>query len=260
MNNNEYEILQLIKNQRIENQRTLAKMSNFSLGKVNRLINKLIMEGFLTSDLSITSAGKRLFEEHRVNNAIILAAGYGMRMTPINNDVPKALLQVKGEVLIERIIQQLHDKQIYDINIVVGFMKEKFEYLIDKFGVNLIVNPEYDRKNNLSSLYLTNSRISNTYIIPGDIWFKINPFRINEFYSWYMVSDELKNNQYYKASKTGKLLLTKNNELGNKAIGVAFISNKDSDIIQNNIKKLNGNARNISKFWEKSLLQKINCL
>ena len=50
MNNNEYEILQLIKNQRIENQRTLAKMSNFSLGKVNRLINKLIMEGFLTSD------------------------------------------------------------------------------------------------------------------------------------------------------------------------------------------------------------------
>ena len=165
MNNNEYEILQLIKNQRIENQRTLAKMSNFSLGKVNRLINKLIMEGFLTSDLSITSAGKRLFEEHRVNNAIILAAGYGMRMTPINNDVPKALLQVKGEVLIERIIQQLHDKQIYDINIVVGFMKEKFEYLIDKFGVNLIVNPEYDRKNNLSSLYLTNSRISNTYII-----------------------------------------------------------------------------------------------
>ena len=112
MNNNEYEILQLIKNQRIENQRTLAKMSNFSLGKVNRLINKLIMEGFLTSDLSITSAGKRLFEEHRVNNAIILAAGYGMRMTPINNDVPKALLQVKGEVLIERIIQQLHDKQI----------------------------------------------------------------------------------------------------------------------------------------------------
>ena len=256
MNNNEYEILQLIKNQRIENQRTLAKMSNFSLGKVNRLINKLIMEGFLTSDLSITSAGKRLFEEHRVNNAIILAAGYGMRMTPINNDVPKALLQVKGEVLIERIIQQLHDKQIYDINIVVGFMKEKFEYLIDKFGVNLIVNPEYDKKNNLSSLYLTNSRISNTYIIPGDIWFKINPFRINEFYSWYMVSDELKNNQYYKASKTGKLLLTKNNELGNKAIGVAFISNKDSDIIQNNIKKLNGNVRNISEFWEKSLLQK----
>ncbi|MSE06894.1 NTP transferase domain-containing protein, partial [Lactobacillus salivarius] len=84
----------------------------------NRLINKLIMEGFLTSDLSISSAGKRLFEEHRVNNAIILAAGYGMRMTPINNDVPKALLQVKGEVLIERIIQQLHDKQIYDINIV----------------------------------------------------------------------------------------------------------------------------------------------
>ena len=44
-------------------------------------------------------------------------------------------------------------------------MKEKFEYLIDKIGVNLIVNSEYDRKNNLSSLYLDNSKISNTYIV-----------------------------------------------------------------------------------------------
>ena len=256
MNKDEFEILQLINSRNINSQRALSKISNFSLGKTNKLINNLIMKMYLTEDFMITDAGEKLFEEKKVKNAIVLAAGYGMRMAPINNEIPKALLNIKGEVLIERIIQQLHERQIYDIDIVVGFMKEKFEYLIDKFGVNLIVNSEYDRKNNLSSLYLDNSKISNTYIIPGDIWFRTNPFRNSEFYSWYMVSNELKNNQYYKASKTGKLMLTQNNELGNKAIGVAFISKKDSNDIQSNLEKLNKNVRNDSEFWEKSLIHK----
>lgn len=35
------------------------------------------------------------------SNAIILAAGQGIRMIPINNSVPKALLEVNGEILIE---------------------------------------------------------------------------------------------------------------------------------------------------------------
>ena len=256
MNKDEFEILQLINSRNINSQRALSKISNFSLGKTNKLINNLIMKMYLTEDFMITDAGEKLFEENKVKNAIILAAGYGMRMAPINNEIPKALLNIKGEVLIERIIQQLHERQIHDIDIVVGFMKEKFEYLIDKFGVNLIVNSEYDRKNNLSSLNLDNSKISSTYIVPGDIWFRTNPFRNSEFYSWYMVSNELKNNQYYKASKTGKLLLTQDNELGNKAIGVAFISKKDSNDIQSNLEKLNKNVRNDSEFWEKSLIQK----
>ena len=256
MNKGEFEILQLINSRNINSQRALSKISNFSLGKTNKLINNLIMKMYLTEDFMITDAGEKLFEENKVKNAIILAAGYGMRMAPINNEIPKALLNIKGEVLIERIIQQLHERQIHDIDIVVGFMKEKFEYLIDKFGVNLIVNSEYDRKNNLSSLNLDNSKISSTYIVPGDIWFRTNPFRNSEFYSWYMVSNELKNNQYYKASKTGKLLLTQDSELGNKAIGVAFISKKDSNDIQSNLEKLNKNVRNDSEFWEKSLIQK----
>ena len=53
-----------------------------------------------------------------------------------------------GETLIERIIKQLHERGIQEIYIVVGFMKEKYEYLIDKYGVELVVNPEYAKKNN----------------------------------------------------------------------------------------------------------------
>ena len=58
---------------------------------------------------------------------MILAAGYGMRMVPINVEVPKGLLEIKGEPLIERLICQLHEVGVSEIDIVVGFMKEQYE-------------------------------------------------------------------------------------------------------------------------------------
>ena len=76
------------------------------------------------------------------SNAIILAAGQGIRMIPINNSVPKALLEVNGEILIERIIEQLNESNINDITIVVGFMEDQFNYLIDKYDVKLVSNDE----------------------------------------------------------------------------------------------------------------------
>lgn len=44
---------------------------------------------------------------------------------PINTEMPKGLLEVNGEALIERIIKQLHEVGIKEIYVVVGFMKEK---------------------------------------------------------------------------------------------------------------------------------------
>ena len=54
-------------------------------------------------------------------NAIILAAGFGMRMVPINTMYTKGMLQVNGEPLVERIICQLNEAGINDIKIIVGF-------------------------------------------------------------------------------------------------------------------------------------------
>ena len=39
--------------------------------------------------------------------------------------IPKGLLNVKGDILIEREIRQLQEAGINDITIVVGYMKEK---------------------------------------------------------------------------------------------------------------------------------------
>ena len=99
-----------------------------------------------------------------------------MRMIPINLEVPKGLLEVRGEIIIERLIRQLHEVGVYDIDVVVGFMKEQYEYLIDEFGVSLIVNPDYASKNNMYSLRRALYRKDNTYIMPCDVWCEKNPF------------------------------------------------------------------------------------
>ena len=52
---------------------------------------------------------------------------------------------------------------IRDITVVVGFMKEAYEYLIDDYGVKLLVNQEYATKNNLHSLFLAKDRICLLY-------------------------------------------------------------------------------------------------
>ena len=140
----------------------------------------------MDSSYHLTSFSYSLFSDCKPKNAVILAAGFGMRMVPINTSVPKALLEVNGEILIERLIHQLHEAGVEDIYVVVGFMKERFEYLIDDFGVELVVNTEYSTKNNLYSLSLVADKLSNSYIVPGDLWCESNPFDSNELYSWYM--------------------------------------------------------------------------
>lgn len=76
-------------------------------------------------------------------NAIILAAGMSSRFVPLSVELPKGLLEVKGEILIERQIRQLQKAGVSDITIVVGYKAEKFNYLKEKFGVDIILNEDY---------------------------------------------------------------------------------------------------------------------
>ena len=139
-------------------------------------------------------------------NAIILAAGFGMRMVPINLNVSKALLEVKGEKLIERLIRQLHAADIQEIYVVTGFMSESLEYLEKNFGVTLIHNEDYAVKNNLHSLCKAIGHLSDTYILPCDVWFENSPFSEQELGSWYMVCSIVSNNSIVRMTRDLELL------------------------------------------------------
>ena len=120
----------------------------------------------------------------KVDNAIILAAGTASRFAPLSYEKPKALIEVRKEILIERQIRQLREAGIKDIIIVTGYKAEQFEYLKDKYNVILIHNPYYLTRNNNSSIYVVKDYIQNSYICSSDNYFFSNPFEseVNESY------------------------------------------------------------------------------
>ena len=196
------------------------------------------------------------FKEKAPKNAVILAAGYGMRMVPINTETPKGLLEVNGEVLIERTIRQLHEVGIYEIYVVVGFMKERYEYLIDDFGVELVVNEEYTTKNNLYSVKKVLNHLSNTYIIPCDIWCDKNPYHHHELYSWYMVSDLIDDDSTVRVNRKMELVTIPKAAGGNAMIGISYLLDDDAQIVKGRIEKLCSNSANDGAFWETALYDK----
>lgn len=161
MNKQESDILNALLLEPFINQRILAEVSGHSLGVVNCSLKELIKAGYLNEAISPTAKAVSEYKNKTPKRAIILAAGFGMRMVPINTEMPKGLLEVNGEPLIERIIKQLHEVGIQEIYVVVGFMKEKYEYLMDEYGVELVVNPDYASKNNLHSLKLVKEHLEN---------------------------------------------------------------------------------------------------
>ena len=253
MNLQESDILRVLLDEPYINQRILAEASGHSIGVVNRSLRQLMKEGLLTEDAHLTRKAREKIKENTPRNAIILAAGFGMRMVPINLSTPKAFLEVNGESLIERTIKQLHEVGIKDITIVVGFMKESFDYLIDEYGVQLVVNTEYASKNNLSSLALVVDRISNTYIIPSDIWCDQNPFNTHELYSWYMVSDIVDNDSDVRVNRKMELVKVGANAGGNAMVGITYLLEEDAKVIRERIKKAAASGKHNDDFWEITL-------
>ena len=209
MNKQELDLLNIIKKEAYVNQRQLSEASGYSLGKVNTSLAELVKAGYLNVDYRLTEQAKELFTENRPNQAVILAAGAGMRMIPINTEVSKGMLEVRGETLVERLIKQLKEKGIHKITIVVGFMKEQYEYLIDEYGVELVYNKEYAVKNNLFSLA------------------KVNPFSETELYSWYMIDEMPDEDSTIRMNRKMELKAVGDSEAGNHMVGIAYI-NKES--------------------------------
>lgn len=255
MNIKEIEVLKKIKSG--VSQRELAEQLSVSLGKVNQIISKLKQEKFIDENNNITLKTRNYFKKHHPQNAVILAAGYGMRMVPINTEEPKGLLEVKGETLIERLIKQLHEVGVQDIKVVVGFMKEHYEFLIDKYNVKLVVNSHYKDWNNIYSLFLVKDDISDTYVLPCDVWFEKNPFSTIEDESWYLFGEEQVPGSNWQVKNNEKVRF--NSSKGNKMIGLAYLNEMQGKNISKLLEK-SIEEKQYASFWEDVLENKKNFL
>lgn len=249
------EVLKFLAENKFTNQRNLAREVKHSLGSVNSSIKDLIELGYIDNDCNLNEKANVIIESQSPKRAIILAAGGGIRMVPINKEIPKALIEIHNETMIERIINQLHDVGIYEIYIIVGFMKEKLEFLIDEYNVKLIVNTEYSSRENLYSLLLALNHIDNAYIIPCDIWSKTNPFNKTELFSWYMVTEAEDYKSDIRINRNMDLVFTKKRQ-GNKKTGIAYLTYEDAKNVKRNLKALINEDYGNEKFWEEALLDK----
>lgn len=213
MTKTEFELLYAIKKTGASNVSALTLKAGLSADCVKTILQAFVQSGYI-DDNGITTLGLDALAPYKVNNAIIMAAGMSSRFVPLSLEKPKGLLIVKNEVLIERQIEQLLEAGIKDIVIVLGYKKEAFFYLEDKYNVKFIINPEYNIKNNTHTLYLAQQHISNTYICSSDDYFETNVFEeyvYQSYYAsihvyeksneWYMIPDE--NGNVRKVEKYG---------------------------------------------------------
>lgn len=123
----------------------------------------------------------------RRSNAIILAAGTASRFVPLSFEYPKGLLEVRGEILLERQIRQIKEAGIDDITVVSGYKANLFDYLKSKYGVSLVYNEDYSRYNNSSSIYRVLDLLGNSFICCSDHYYTKNVFLDIDDNSYYAV-------------------------------------------------------------------------
>ncbi|MGL4451022.1 MAG: sugar phosphate nucleotidyltransferase [Sarcina sp.] len=170
--------------------------------------------------------------------AILLAAGMGTRLRPLTLTTPKSLVEVNGKPLLERQVQMLKEKGVNEIIVLTGYLKESFDYLVEKYGVKLIHNDKYDIYNNIYTMYLVKDYLKDSYVIDADIYLNKN-----------FLKNEMSKSTYFSAYKEGfkdewEIHFDENNKVNNITVetgngyilsGVSYWSMKDGEFIANKL-------------------------
>lgn len=228
----EFNVLYSIHKQNgIINCEDISRRTDYEISKVNNIVSELKAKKWLEN--GITKIGYDQLNMYKVDNAIIMAAGFGLRSLPLSRFVPKGLYEVKGEVLIERQIRQLREAGIKEIIVVVGYLKEQFQYLKEKYNVLIIENEDYYRYNNISSIYAARDYLKNSYICCSDNYFNINVFEEYVYDSYYSCKYTHDYAEEYCVTETEGNYITEIHKGGSNAwytIGEAFFSKRFSGI------------------------------
>ncbi len=169
---------------------------------------------------------------HRAERAIIMGAGMGTRLRPATDEVPKPLVSVNGVRIIETVIRGLLANGIREIHIVTGYRAEAYQPLLLQYpDLDLIYNPFYAERNNISSMYEARAYLHSCVCVDGDNLI-YNPEILHpefecsgyagieargETDEWLMITDENRMVQY----------TTKGGSKGWQLFGVCHLSEED---------------------------------
>lgn len=262
MKNNEFKLLYCIKKNGNLTVRELAEKCGLSVGTVSTTKNALEKNKYIDNN-GITECGIKALAPYKVDNAVIMAAGMSSRFVPLSLEMPKGLLKVKDEVLIERQICQLKEAGIDDIIIVLGYKKEAFFYLEKKYGIKIVINPFYNTKNNTFTLYLVRDFLKNTYICSSDNYFKENVFEDYVYDAYYAsIHVNKKTNEWYmkKGFNDQIISVKKSGDAGDIMMGHVYWDKEFSNKMVEILTETQETGEYDDSLWEQILIDKLNVL
>lgn len=255
MNKREFEILRYIAETRgTLTQRIISEETGHSLGAVNAILTDLMTERLITDSYQITLEGRNALSPYKVDNAIIMAAGMSTRFVPFSYEKPKGLTVVKGEVLIERQIRQIKEVGIDEIVLVLGHMLEQFLYLKDKYGVKIVVNNDYQIKNNYSSLFFARDYLKRSYICSSDNYYPKNMFNQYEYQAVYCgkYAEGFQRSERGLVFNKNDLIIDTNKPANNQfiMIGYAYFDKEFSDKFKKLVEEYYYRPGSENLYWE----------
>jgi len=251
---NEFEILTIIEREKVKlSQRDIAKLSELSLGTVNKVVTTLFDNGFIDDDNLITDNGLAALEPYRVKRAIFLAAGFGSRMVPITLNTPKPLVLVHGKRIIETLLDAVVKAGIPEIVIVTGYLGEQFEVLLKKYpNIKFIDNKMYNEANNISSAYLIKDKLENSYVLESDlILYNPNLIRKYEYQSNFLATYVDMTDDWCFETKNG--VITKQKIGGyncHQMLGISYYDSKDGKQLNIDIDKVYNSPGGKERYWD----------
>ena len=103
----------------------------------------------------------------KITQAVILAAGMGVRLKELNRGIPKGFISLADDVpIIEHSIEALLACGISDITIVTGFMDEYYENLRSKYPqIKTVRNEKFSETGTMYSLWCARKLINTDFIL-----------------------------------------------------------------------------------------------